>query len=344
MNPRYPDLCDRLASQPASWLVTGAGGFIGSHLVQRLLELGQKVTGFDDFSSGYRHNLDQVRSLVGDAAWRRFELVEGDIRDAILVRRSVSGNDYVLHQAALGSVPRSLSEPVLCHDINATGFLHVCQAAREAGVKALVYASSSAVYGDHSAPVLREEERGNLLSPYAASKYLNEVYAATFARCYGLSSAGLRYFNVFGPRQDPQGAYAAVIPKWIQAMILEQPVLIHGDGETTRDFCHVTNVVQANLLAATLPFPTPSSLVLNVGANQRTTLNELFRLLRDRLAPFYPRLKKLEPTYGPFRAGDVRHSRADIARAAEILGYVPSLDLDAGLAESLAWYRQNLSR
>ncbi|MCU0770898.1 MAG: SDR family oxidoreductase [Verrucomicrobia bacterium] len=330
-----------LRDTEARWLVTGVAGFIGSNLLETLLRGGQTVVGLDSFFSGKRANLEHVRQLVGPDAWARFQFVEGDIRDAGLLRRTLPGTDYVLHQAALGSVPRSLNEPELCHDINVTGFLNVLNAARAVSVRRVVYASSSAVYGDDPADSKCEDTIGRPLSPYAASKWMNEIYAGVFTRAYGLGTVGLRYFNIYGPRQDPQGAYAAVIPKWISALLTREPVRIHGDGETSRDFCYILDVVQANLRAALTGGPQVEGAVFNVASGHRTTLNELFKALKQALAGEDPSLNQLEPVYGEFRAGDIRHSLADIRRARAALDYQPTFELPQGLHAALGWYRQD---
>jgi UDP-N-acetylglucosamine 4-epimerase len=317
------------------WLVTGAAGFIGSNLVEALLRLGQEVVGLDDFSTGHRRNLDEVASGLGER-WEAFRLVEGDIRDREACGAAMAGVDIVLHQAALGSVPRSIEEPLVSHDVNVTGFLNVLEAARQAGVQRFVYAASSSTYGDEPSLPKREDRIGNALSPYAATKLANEIYASVYGRSYGFAATGLRYFNVFGPRQDPEGPYAAVIPKWLAAMIAGEEIVINGDGETSRDFCYVTNAVQANLLAALAPDEVQGE-VYNVAVGERTTLNQLFGLLRDGLGRHQVHYR-LEPAYGPFRAGDVRHSEADIGKARRMLGYAPSHDVAAGLAEALPCY------
>ncbi len=338
----YQDLIAQLAREPRVWLVTGAAGFIGSHLLETLLRLDQRVIGLDNFSTGSEQNLEEVRELVGPARWRNYVHIRGDTRDLQTCKQAATGVDFVLHQAALGSVPRSLASPIDSHSTNVTGLINLLVAARDSGVKRLVYASSSSVYGDHPRLPKVEHEIGRCLSPYAATKLVNEIYADVFARCYGLGTIGLRYFNVFGPRQDPEGPYAAVIPRWIGAMIASQPVWINGDGETSRDFCYVANAVQANLLAAATQTPGAVNQVYNVAVHGRTTLNDLFRLLRDGLALFYPELKHLQPCYRDFRAGDVRHSLADISRARQLLGYEPSHTIDRGLTETIGWYWRRL--
>lgn len=336
----YEELCRRLRRSPKTWLVTGAAGFIGSNLVETLLRLGQRVIGLDNFSTGKRENLAEVERLVGAEAWARFRFIEGDIRDLSSCRTACRGVDIVLHQAALGSVPRSLADPITSHECNVTGTLHMLMAASENKVKRFVYASSSAVYGDDPHLPKREDRIGNPLSPYAVTKRANELSAASFASSYGLECIGLRYFNVFGPRQDPEGAYAAVIPRWVASFLRNEPVFIYGDGETSRDFCYIANVVQANLLAATVTDPKALNRVYNVAVHDRTTLNELYTALRDLLVPEFPRLKDHAPTYQDFRPGDVRHSQADIQLAKRLLGYRPTHSLREGLAEAIAWYKQ----
>jgi UDP-N-acetylglucosamine 4-epimerase len=332
-----------LVNAPRKWLVTGAAGFIGSNLLQTLLELDQQVIGFDNFATGHRANLQEVERLVAPAQWRRFRFVEGDIRDPDACRRACEGVDFVLHQAALGSVPRSIEDPLTTNSVNISGFLEMLNAARSAGVKRFVYAASSSTYGDHPGLPKVESLIGRPLSPYAVTKFVNELYADVFSRTYGFASVGLRYFNIFGARQDPNGPYAAVIPKWIASMIHNEPVFINGDGETSRDFCYVANAVQANLLAATAPNPAAVNQVYNVAVGQRTSLNELFEHLRALLAPHFVHLAKISPVYRDFRAGDVRHSLADISKAKRFLGYEPSHTVGAGLSEAMEWYLGHLS-
>ena len=341
MNSAYTEACRRLKDQPRTWLVTGAAGFIGSHLVQALLGLDQRVMGFDNLATGFRRNLDEVKGAVSHRQWSQFEFLEGDISDLSACHRACQSVHHVLHQAALGSVPRSIENPVGCNTANVNGFVNMCWASKESRIQSLVYASSSAVYGDHPALPKKEDQIGAALSPYGASKLIDEVYAGVFSRCYSMQMTGLRYFNVFGPRQDPEGAYAAVIPKWIAAMIQGKPFQINGDGETSRDFCYVANVVQANILAAVNMADAVTHQVFNVALNQCTTLNELVTLLKDRLIPSYPHVKESQPTYTAFRAGDVRHSQADIQRIVSVLGYEPTHDIAAGLDEALAWYVRN---
>lgn len=323
------------------WLVTGAAGFIGSNLVEALLRLNQRVTGLDNFATGHRANLDQVRALVGPAA-ADFTFVEADIRQLADCRRACEGVDFVLHEAALGSVTRSIDDPIATNDTNVTGFLNMLVAARDARVRRVVYAASSSTYGDHPALPKVEEQIGTPLSPYAVTKYVNELYAGVFARTYGLESIGLRYFNVFGPRQDPHGAYAAVIPQWIAALIRNQPLTINGDGETSRDFCYIDNVVQANLLAA-LAVPAAANQVYNIALNERTTLNQLHAMMCALLRERYPHVAGHRPGYGAFRPGDVRHSQADIAKAATLLGYAPTHRIREGLQQAMDWYVQHLA-
>jgi UDP-N-acetylglucosamine/UDP-N-acetylgalactosamine 4-epimerase len=339
----YQKLTERLLIQPKVWSVTGAAGFIGSNLVETLLRLHQRVVGLDNFSTGSRSNLEQVRALVGPEKWKNFVHIEGDTRALETCQQATRGVDYILHQAALGSVPRSIANPLDSHANNVTGFLNILMAARQNNVRRLVYASSSSVYGDNPQLPKREDNIGHCLSPYAATKRANELYADVFGRCYSLECAGLRYFNVFGPRQDPNGPYAAVIPKWIAAMIQDQPICINGDGETSRDFCHVANVIQANFLAATVERPDAVNEVYNVAVCARTTLNQLYDLLRKQLLPWFPNLGNCRPVYQGFRLGDVRHSEADISKAQSLLGYSPSHTLEQGLSDSLDWYRQQLA-
>jgi len=335
---RFDGLKAELEVVPKTWLVTGVAGFIGSNLLETLLRLNQRVSGLDNFATGKASNLEQVQKLVSPAQWANFRFVEGSISDASACHRACTDVEYVLHQAALGSVPRSMEQPLATHQANATGFLEMLEAARAAKVKQFVYASSSAVYGDHPALPKLEEQLGQVLSPYAASKLINEIYAQTYAKAYGFASIGLRYFNVFGPRQDPDGAYAAVIPKWIAALLRRERVQINGDGETSRDFCFVENVVQANLLAATTTNPTALDQAYNIAVGERTTLNELFQFLQDGLRKLNPELPAQKPLYAGFRAGDVRHSLADIGKAKRLLGYEPAQRVHEGLASAMEWY------
>ena len=335
---RSEEIIAALKANPRAWLITGVAGFIGSNLLETLLRHEQEVTGIDNFATGSRANLEDVRRSVETAAWTRFRMIEGDICDLKTCRNACAGADYVLHQAAHGSVPRSFADPVATNESNVKGFVNMLYAAKDAGVRRFVFASSSSVYGDHPALPKVEDQIGNCLSPYAVSKRVNELYAEVFSRCYGMECIGLRYFNVFGPRQDPNGAYAAVIPRWIAAMIKGKPVEINGDGETSRDFCYVANAVQANLLAATVENNEAFNKVYNIAVGQRRTLNELFELLRERLLPEFPHLATAEPQYRDFRAGDVRHSHADIGRARTLLGYEPTHRIEDGLDEAPEWY------
>ncbi len=328
----------RLQAQPARWLVTGCAGFIGSHLVETLLKLDQTVVGLDNFATGHRRNLDEVRVLVSSGQWQKFRFMEADIRNPEACRQACKEVDYVLHQAALGSVPRSLADPLATNAANIDGFLNMLVAARDEKVRRFVYAASSSTYGDHPDLPKVEETIGRPLSPYAVTKLVNELYADVFGRCYGFSSIGLRYFNVFGARQDPEGAYAAVIPRWTRAMLLGEEVKINGDGDTSRDFCFVDNAVQANLLAATTENPEAVNQVYNVALDDRTSLNRLFEMLRAALAETRPELGDLKPVYREFRPGDVRHSQADIAKARRLLGYAPTHRLDEGIRVAMPWY------
>jgi UDP-N-acetylglucosamine 4-epimerase len=340
MSTRFETLTLELAATPRKWLVTGCAGFIGSNLLETLLKLGQTVTGLDNFATGHQHNLDEVRGAVTPEQWARFTFIEGDIRDLEACRRAVQGADFVLHQAALGSVPRSLKDPITTNEVNIGGFFNMLVAARDAEVKSFVYAASSSTYGDHPALPKVEENIGKPLSPYAVTKYVNELYADVFARSYGFETVGLRYFNVFGKRQDPNGAYAAVIPKWTAAMIQGEDVTINGDGETSRDFCFVDNAVQANILAALAP-PEGRNQVYNVAVSGRSTLNQLFGFLVQALGKQgVPYGKK--PVYADFRPGDVRHSQADVGKASRLLGYAPTHTVLQGLEVAMPWYTQFL--
>jgi UDP-N-acetylglucosamine 4-epimerase len=336
------DVQQHLARNSLHWLVTGAAGFIGSNLVEALLKLGQRVTGLDNFETGYRHNLEQVKQSVTEEAWMKFNFIEGDIRRLDDCTRACLGADFVLHQAALGSVSRSIDNPIGTNETNVTGFLNMLVAARDAGVKRFVYAASSSTYGDHPALPKVEDQIGKPLSPYAVTKYVNELYADVFGRTYGMQSIGLRYFNVFGPRQDPHGAYAAVIPQWVAALIRNEPLRINGDGETSRDFCYVDNVVQANLLAA-LAGDEAVNQVYNIALNERTSLNQLHQMMCELLRERFPHVAGHQPQYVDFRRGDVRHSQADISKAATLLGYAPTHRIGEGLKQAMDWYVHNLA-
>ena len=336
-------LYPQIAKAERRWLVTGCAGFIGSNLLEALLKLGQRVVGLDNFATGHRHNLEQVREAVGPEAWSRFHFIEGDIRSLETCRQACEGAEFVLHQAALGSVPRSIDDPITSHETNVTGFLNMLVAGRDAGVKRMVYAASSAAYGDWPGLPKVEETIGRPLSPYGAGKYMNELYADVFGRCYGYETVGLRYFNVFGPRQDPDGAYAAVIPKWIAAMLRGELVYIYGDGETSRDFCYIENVVQANLIAATAENKEAVGQVYNVAVGDQTSLNTLFKTLRGLLASRDASFECAPPVYKDFRPGDVRYSRADISKARRLLGYQPTVRAQEGLERAIEWYCSRLA-
>lgn len=332
---------DALQLHPKNWLVTGVAGFIGSNLLEALLKLDQRVTGLDNFATGHQHNLDLVRAAVTPEQWMRFTFIEGDIRNPENCARAVAGADFVLHEAALGSVPRSLADPVCTNDTNVSGFLNMLVACRDAKVSRFVYAASSSTYGDHPDLPKLEDRIGKPLSPYAVTKYVNELYADVFGKCYGLESIGLRYFNVFGPRQDPEGAYAAVIPKWYGAMLRDSLIYINGDGETSRDFCFIANVVQANILAAATVNPAAVNQIYNLALGDRTTLNELFELIRERVVRAVPGVADATMQYRGFRDGDVRHSQADIGKISHLLGYVPTHKVAAGLDEATDYYIAN---
>lgn len=338
MTSRYEQVQIDLLANPRKWLVTGCAGFIGSNLTETLLRLNQTVVGLDNFATGYQHNLDEIQACVDAAQWARFVFIEGDIRQPEVCKRATAGVDFILHQAALGSVPRSIADPVTTNDVNISGFLNMLVAARDAKVATFVFAASSSTYGDHPALPKVEDQIGKPLSPYAVTKYVNELYADVFARTYGLNSVGLRYFNVFGKRQDPDGAYAAVIPKWIAAMIRGDDVLINGDGETSRDFCFVENAVQANILAA-MASAEGKNQIYNVAVNARTSLNVLFKQLASALGKHQIQYLK-SPVYRDFRSGDVRHSQADISKANDLLGYAPTHTISKGLDVAMPWYIQ----
>ncbi len=337
----YSDLTKSMTAEPSRWLITGVAGFIGSNLLEHLLKLGQTVVGLDNFMTGYQKNLDMVRDIVGPEAWSRFTFIEGDIRDIETCHAACQGVQHVLHEAALGSVPRSIDDPLLSNSCNITGYLHMLVAARDAGVKSFVYAASSSTYGDSPELPKVEDKIGSPLSPYAVTKYVDELYADVFNRCYGFSSVGLRYFNVFGQRQDPYGAYAAVIPQWFASLIKQETVFVNGDGETSRDFCYIDNVVQANLLASFAQGDATNK-IYNVAFGQRTTLNELFGLIKEEVARHNPEVMGAQCVHRDYRAGDVRHSLADISRAHNLLGYDPQFDVRQGLRLAGDWYAANL--
>ncbi len=337
---RYEELQNELMTAPKTWLVTGVAGFIGSNLLEHLLRMNQVVVGLDNFATGYQHNLDEVRTLVTPEQWQGFSFIEGDIRNLRDCERACEGVDFVLHQAALGSVPRSINDPITTDGTNIGGFLNMLVAARDGGVASFTYAASSSTYGDHPALPKAEENIGKPLSPYAVTKYVNELYADVFAKTYGFNTIGLRYFNVFGKRQDPNGAYAAVIPKWAAGMIQGEDIFINGDGETSRDFCFIENAVQANLLAATAGKSAKNE-VYNVAVGDRTTLNDLFNALQSALAENGKSYGKA-PVYRDFRAGDVRHSQADVSKAESKLGYAPHYRIKDGITKAMPWYIQNV--
>lgn len=338
---RYEQIKTELQASPKTWLITGVAGFIGSNLLEHLLKLNQTVIGLDNFATGHQHNLDEVQGLVTAEQWAKFTFIEGDIRDYQDCENALTHNvDYVLHQAALGSVPRSIADPLTTNAANISGFLNMLQAAKEANVKSFTYAASSSTYGDHPALPKVEENIGNPLSPYAVTKYVNELYAGVYARTYGFKTIGLRYFNVFGQRQDPNGAYAAVIPKWTASMIKGEDVFINGDGETSRDFCFIENTVQMNILAATAPEEVKDE-VYNVAVGDRTTLNELFEAIKTALVENNSVPVDKSPSYRDFRAGDVRHSQADVSKSSRLLGYVPSHAIKEGIYRAMPWYIDN---
>ncbi|EKP4404092.1 Vi polysaccharide biosynthesis UDP-N-acetylglucosaminuronic acid C-4 epimerase TviC [Vibrio parahaemolyticus] len=333
---RYKQIKAELMASPKVWLVTGVAGFIGSNLLEKLLKLNQNVIGFDNFSTGHQRNLDEVKSLVTSKQWENFTFIKGDIRNYEECQNAVQGVDYVLHQAALGSVPRSIADPITTNSVNISGFINMLTAAKEEKVKSFTYAASSSTYGDHPALPKTEENIGNPLSPYAVTKYVNELYANVFSRTYGFKSIGLRYFNVFGPRQDPDGAYAAVIPKWTASMLKREEVFVNGDGETSRDFCFIDNTVQMNILAATASDEAKDN-VYNVALGDRTTLNELYNSIQSELNTLGV-ICSTQPKYREFRSGDVRHSQASIDKAIKNLGYAPKYRIQDGLNKAMPWY------
>ncbi|WP_295900287.1 NAD-dependent epimerase/dehydratase family protein [uncultured Vibrio sp.] len=333
---RYLKIKKELVDSPKVWLITGVAGFIGSNLLEELLNLNQKVIGLDNFSTGYMSNLDEVRALVTEEQWKGFSLIEGDIRELADCERAVENIDYVLHQAALGSVPRSISDPITTNSANITGFLNILEAAKKANVKSFTYAASSSTYGDHPALPKVEDNIGKPLSPYAVTKYVNELYADVFSRTYAFKAIGLRYFNVFGKRQDPSGAYAAVIPKWVSSMIDQKDIYINGDGTTSRDFCYIKNVVQANILSATSHREYQNE-IYNIALGDRTTLNELHEIIREKLLD-HGIESKTEIVFRDFREGDILHSQASIDKAISLLGYTPNYKIEDGIEESISWY------
>lgn len=347
---KYETLQQHLKSNQYTWLVTGVAGFIGSNLLEKLLILNQKVVGLDNFETGHQHNIDQAIADAKEAKANEgelldegnFTLIEGDIRDSVTCKQACEGVDYVLHQAALGSVPRSIEDPALTNSANIDGYLNMLVAAKDAKVKRFVYAASSSTYGDHPDLPKVEDKIGNPLSPYAVTKLVNELYANVFAKTYDFKTIGLRYFNIFGKRQDPEGAYAAVIPKWVKSILESDEVFINGDGKTSRDFCYIENTVQMNLLAATTENSDALDQVYNVALNDQTDLNQLYQMIEDCLIARTSGLKGRQPIYRDFRAGDVRHSRADISKAQALLGYQPSHKIAEGMEEAMDWYVESL--
>lgn len=336
MKTRYEEVQQDLLAEPKTWLVTGVAGFIGSNLLETLLTLNQNVIGLDNFATGHKYNLDEVQAEVSVQQWSQFKFIEGDIRNSTDCVQAVKGVDYILHQAALGSVPRSIADPLTTNETNISGFLNMLNAAKDEGVSSFTYAASSSTYGDHPSLPKVEENIGNPLSPYAVTKYVNELYAGVFARAYGFKAIGLRYFNVFGKRQDPHGAYAAVIPKWTEAMIQGENVWINGDGETSRDFCYINNTVQANILAATANEDSKNE-VYNVAVGDRTSLNELYQSIKKALIGNKLKVSG-NPKYRDYRAGDVRHSQADIQKIKAKLKFEPRFQMSQGIEEAIKWY------
>jgi len=345
---KYEQLQEHLKTNQHTWLITGVAGFIGSNLLEKLLILNQKVIGLDNFETGYQHNIDQAMQDANKATGKDqsslFNFIKGDIRELENCQKACEGVDYVLHQAALGSVPRSIEDPICTNKANIDGFLNMLVAAKDTKVKRFVYAASSSTYGDHPDLPKVEDKIGNPLSPYAVTKLVNELYAQVFARTYNFNTIGLRYFNIFGKRQDPNGAYAAVIPKWVNSIINKEDVFINGDGETSRDFCYIENTVQMNLLAATTTNEQATDQVYNVALNDRTSLNQLYQMIEERLIDRIDGLEKKEPIYRDFRAGDVRHSQADINKAQSLINYQPSHNIAEGLNEAMDWYVESLSK
>ena len=338
----YDTYRQQLLNSPETWLITGVAGFIGSNLLESLLTLNQNVVGLDNFATGHQYNLDKVKRIVSDEQWDRFNFINGDICSLDTCKHACNSVDYVLHQAALGSVPRSIEDPIRTNQSNIDGFLNMLVAARDADVKRFVYAASSSTYGDHPDLPKVEDVIGNPLSPYAVTKYVNELYASVFAKTYDFKTIGLRYFNIFGRRQDPNGAYAAVIPKWVESMLHNRPVYINGDGETSRDFCYIDNTIQANILSAMTDNDNAVDQVYNVALNDQTTLTELFNMIRDLINQRVSDLNIPDPVYRDFRKGDVRHSRADITKARNLLGYQPTHKIHEGMVESIDWYINDL--
>lgn len=340
----YEKTLAALREKPRRWLVTGCAGFIGSHIVETLLRNGQHVTGLDNFATGFPGNLDLVRSEIGDEAWARFRFIKGSVAGLETCREACRGVDAISHQAGFISVPQSLEDPLACHSTNVTGTLNLLVAARDAGIRSFAYASSCAVYGDETTMPMREDRLGRALSPYGASKLMDEMYAGLFAMHFGMRAVGLRYFNVFGPRQNPKGGYAAVIPAWIVAQVNGEECAIHGDGGQTRDFCHVANIVQANILAATTENPECAGRAYNIGLGGSTNLNDLHRLISAKLSALDATFRPRPPRHGPARAGDIRHASADTSRAASELGFIPAVSVDEGLGGTVRWYAENANK
>ena len=345
---KYEQLQEHLKNNQNTWLVTGVAGFIGSNLLEKLLIINQKVVGLDNFDTGYQHNIDQAiedaNKATGKDLGDNFKFINGDIRELDDCKQACNGVDYVLHQAALGSVPRSIEDPINTNRANIDGFLNMLVASKDAKVRRFVYAASSSTYGDHPDLPKVEDKIGNPLSPYAVTKVVNELYASVFAKTYGFKAIGLRYFNIFGKRQDPNGAYAAVIPKWVAAILNKEDVFINGDGETSRDFCYIDNTVQMNLLAATTDNNEATDQVYNVALNDRTSLNTLYQMIEERLIQRTVGLERKEPIYRDFRAGDVRHSQANIDKAQNLLGYQPKYKISEGMDEAMDWYVSSLTK
>ena len=345
---KYEQLQEHLKNNQNTWLVTGVAGFIGSNLLEKLLIINQKVVGLDNFDTGHQHNIDQAiedaNKATGKDLGDNFKFINGDIRELNDCKQACNGVDYVLHQAALGSVPRSIEDPINTNRANIDGFLNMLVASKDAKVRRFVYAASSSTYGDHQDLPKVEDKIGNPLSPYAVTKVVNELYASVFAKTYGFKAIGLRYFNIFGKRQDPNGAYAAVIPKWVAAILNKEDVFINGDGETSRDFCYIDNTVQMNLLAATTDNNEATDQVYNVALNDRTSLNTLYQMIEERLIQRTVGLERKEPIYRDFRAGDVRHSQANIDKAQNLLGYQPKYKISEGMDEAMDWYVSSLTK
>ena len=343
---KYEQVQKYLKDNQKTWLVTGVAGFIGSNLLEKLLTLDQKVVGLDSFETGYKYNIDEAiqdaSNIVGKNINENFNFIEGDIKSISDCKRGCDGVDYVLHQAAIGSVPRSIDDPIGTNEANINGFINMLVASRDANVRRFVYAASSSSYGENTDLPKVEDNIGSPLSPYAVTKLVNELYANVFAKNYDFKSIGLRYFNIFGKRQDPNGAYAAVIPKWVSSILHKEDVYINGDGETSRDFCYVDNAIQANLLAALTDNDDAVDQVYNVALNDRTSLNELYEMIEDNLLKRVQNLEKKEPIYRDFRPGDVRHSQASIDKAKELLEYEPQFRIAEGLNEAIGWYINSL--